>query len=348
MNDEVLALLAANAAAGRPCALATVVRTESPTSAHPGDAAVITADGRLHGWVGGSCSDPLVRREALRALADGLPRLVRIVPSATVEERREEGELTVATTCPSGGALDIFVDPQLPRALLVVVGDSPAARMLVQLGGVSGFRTCAVHPGAVAADFPGASRVLSSLDDVGTLAGAPDVWVVVATMGHYDEEGLEAVLGLPLADVALVASERRAAAVVAGLRARGVDEAQIARVRTPAGAHRGGTQEEIALHALDDVVVRRREGLARLRVAAGASPSQGDLGRALEGSAPQGDSTRGLELAFATDPVCGMTVDVATSMHRVEHGGATYHFCCAGCARQFEAQPSRFLTAGTA
>jgi xanthine dehydrogenase accessory factor len=320
MKDDVLALLAANAAAGEPCALATVVRTESPTSAHPGDAAVITADGRLHGWVGGSCSEPLVRREALRAIADGQPRLVRIVPSAEVDERREGGELTVATTCPSGGALDIFVDPQLPKPLLVVVGESPAARALLQLGTVSGFRT----------------RAVSSLDDVGELAGASDVWAVVATMGHYDEEGLEAVLSLPAADVSLVASERRADAALAGLRARGLSEEQVARVRTPAGAHRGGTQEEIALHALDDIVVRRREKLARLRTSA---PSTLPLA---------GVAAATVVPAFATDPVCGMTVDVATSVHHAEHDGATFHFCCAGCARQFAGEPSRFVTAGSA
>jgi YHS domain-containing protein len=31
-------------------------------------------------------------------------------------------------------------------------------------------------------------------------------------------------------------------------------------------------------------------------------------------------------------------VDLATSMHRVERGGEVFHFCCAGCARRFEAE----------
>ena len=45
----------------------------------------------------------------------------------------------------------------------------------------------------------------------------------------------------------------------------------------------------------------------------------------------------------ARDPVCGMSVDPATSKHRVEHGGATYHFCCAGCAAKFSADPAKYL-----
>ena len=148
IDDAPDLLLAENAASGRPCALATVVRTESPTSAHPGDKAVITDDGELHGWIGGSCSDALVRREALVAMTDGLPRLVRIRPDVEALETRTGGELTVATTCPSGGTLDIFIDPHLPKPLLAVIGESPAARTLIELGRIVGFRTCGVHPGA--------------------------------------------------------------------------------------------------------------------------------------------------------------------------------------------------------
>jgi xanthine dehydrogenase accessory factor len=314
-------LLAENAASGRPCALATVVRTESPTSAHPGDKAVITADGELHGWIGGSCSDALVRREALVAMSDGLPRLVRIRPDADTGETRTGGELTVATTCPSGGTLDIFIDPHLPKPLLVVIGESPAARTLVELGRIVGFRTCGVHPGASAADFPRADRVLNSLD-LSSLAGERDCWVVVATMGHYDDDGVQAALALDDADVALVASVRRSAAVMETLRQRGVSDEQRARVRAPAGARRAGAQEEIALHALAEVVALRNERMTANPVAAPA---------ALAG--------------FAVDPVCAMTVDTKDAAHTATHDGATYFFCCSGCREQFVAEPARFLRA---
>lgn len=45
----------------------------------------------------------------------------------------------------------------------------------------------------------------------------------------------------------------------------------------------------------------------------------------------------------ATDPVCGMSVDPATSKHRFEHDGATFHFCCAGCRTKFAADPAKYL-----
>ena len=324
IEDALLRLLAEHAASSTPCALATVVRTEAPTSAHPGDKAVITADGTLHGWIGGSCSEPLVRREALLAIADGLPRLVRIRPDPTVSETRSGNELTVATTCPSGGALDIFIDPQLPKPLLLVVGGSPAARMLVRLGADVGYRSVAVHTAATASDFPGADHVLDDLAGVSSLPSHAEVWAVVATMGHYDEEALTAALQLDDADIALVASERRAQAVFAVLRSQGIADEQIARVRTPAGGQRGrgGTQEEIALHALDEIVELRR---ARLNAA-----------RTLQPAAVTG---------FTTDPVCGMTVDMSDSRHQREWRGQTFHFCCAACAESFDAEPERFAAA---
>lgn len=298
--------------------LATVVRCEPPTSARPGDKAVITGDGRLHGWIGGSCSEPIVRREALRALAEGTPQLVRIVPSPDVKQTRKKGELTVATTCPSGGALDIFIEPRLPKPLLLVFGDSPAARTLVQMGSLAGFRTAAVHPGARTEDFAGASLVLGSLDIAAAHPGT-DTWAVVATMGHYDEEALEAALSHPAVEVDLIASNRRSAAVRAALRDRGLPEGVVNRIRTPVGRVRGTSQEEIALLALAEIVTaRRRRGHVPAVVGAPA-------------------------VVFATDQVCGMTVDPLTAKEKTDYNGATYWFCCAGCRVEFEKDPQHYL-----
>ena len=277
--------------------LATVVRCDPPTSAKPGDKAVITADGRLRGWIGGSCSEPLVRREALRALADGTPRLVKIVPAEAAKATRRRGELTMATTCPSGGALDIFIEPQLPKPLLMVFGETPAAETLVRMAELTGFRTRLVARGG-----------LASLG-----APGPDAWAVVATMGHYDEEALEAALALPELKVALVASRKRSAAVLDALRAHGLGEETLARVHAPAGRLRGATQEEIALLVLADVVgERRRHGPAHRSAAAEEAAA-----------------------VFATDPICGMAVEVKPGALTAEREGVTHYFCGPGCRTSF-------------
>jgi len=278
--------------------LATVVRCEAPTSARPGDKAIITADGRLRGWIGGSCSEPVVRREALRALDEGTPRLVRIVGDSEVKQSRKAGELTIGTTCPSGGSLDIFIEPQMPKPLLLVFGDSPAAATLVRLAELTGFRT----------------RLVGQAE-VPTFETPPgDAYAVIATMGHFDEEALEAALSHPDLDVSLIASTRRASAVRVELLRRGMGEDAVARIHTPAGKVRGGTQEEIALLALAEVVASRH-------------------GRATRHALPIGS-----DVTFATDPVCGMTVDVTTAVHVVEHDNNKVYFCSAGCQATYESQ----------
>jgi xanthine dehydrogenase accessory factor len=279
-----------------------VVRCEAPTSARPGDKAVITADGRLRGWIGGSCSEPVVRREALRALDEGTPRLVHIVGDSEVKQTRTHDELTVGTTCPSGGSLDIFIEPQLPKPLLLVFGDSPAASTLVRLAGLTGFRARQV----VQAD-------LASLD-----VPTGDAYGIVATMGHFDEDALEAALSRPHLEVSLIASARRAAAVRAELLRRGLGEDAIARIHSPAGKLRGGTQEEIALLALAEVVSTRRKQAAK-PLAMAAPTAQ-----------------------IATDPVCGMTVDVPNAVHILEHEGRTFYFCSAGCRAEFDREPAKY------
>ena len=46
---------------------------------------------------------------------------------------------------------------------------------------------------------------------------------------------------------------------------------------------------------------------------------------------------------IATDPVCGMQVDAATSQLSIEHEGTIYWFCGKGCLLEFRDDPARFL-----
>src|SRR5215510_11625232 len=70
-------------AEGEPFVIATVVAYISPQSAKPGSKAIIKADGSISGWIGGGCVQPIVVREAQKALNTGKPKLVSITPEAT-------------------------------------------------------------------------------------------------------------------------------------------------------------------------------------------------------------------------------------------------------------------------
>jgi len=116
-----------------PYASATVVHVQRPTSARPGDSAIVYADGRIEGFVGGVCAESTVRIHALRAIASGEPVLLRILPGEGDWTQDEEGIVTVQNSCLSGGALQIFVQPHLPALRLTVFGSAPVARAVAEL-----------------------------------------------------------------------------------------------------------------------------------------------------------------------------------------------------------------------
>src|ERR671928_1285015 len=130
---------AAELARGRvPFVQATVVRAQRPASAHAGDTALVRADGAIDGFVGGSCAEASVREYGLKVLAAGQPLLLRIVPEAGAAVA-EEGAVTVANPCLSGGSVEIFLEPRVPAPRVLVVGQTPIAAALAELGGPLGF-----------------------------------------------------------------------------------------------------------------------------------------------------------------------------------------------------------------
>ena len=288
----------------RPFALVTVVRTEPATSARVGNRAIVFADGTMEGWVGGGCIKPTARREALAALEEGAPRLVRITPDTAVTQ---PGVRMAQMTCASEGTADLYVEPFLPRPTLVVVGDSPVAATLAAIAPPLGFRLLRIEAEPTADDVP----------------YPQDTWMAVATLGESDEDAVETGVRLGLPYVGLVASERRAGRVFEELRARGLDEEALEVVRSPAGLPiDAGGQDGISLSIMAEIFALRAE----LR----------------PGVTKEGPET--YKAAQATDPVCGMAVEVASARHVSEHAGESYYFCCPGCKRAFESEPGKYAS----
>jgi xanthine dehydrogenase accessory factor len=323
-------------AAGASFAVATVVAVRRPTSARPGARGIVHPDGTIEGWVGGSCAQPVVIREALRALVDGQPRLLRLSKEAPAEGRRADGIVELVMSCHSGGTLEIYVEPHLPAPSLWIAGSTPIAGALVGLGAAAGWRVSLFDPVAEAEAFPAAERVMRD-GDLRRLDPAMAPYVVVATQGQWDEEALAAALRREASYVGLVASPTRAAAVRTWLREEnGMAEERLAALKAPAGVDLGAeTPEEIAISILAELVQVRRG-----RASWVASP-----GPAAAGQAVESDS-----LAIARpddivtlDPVCGMTVDPAHARHLAEHDGTIYAFCSIGCRTAFVKEPAAWL-----
>jgi xanthine dehydrogenase accessory factor len=335
---SIFARVAELEAAGRPFAVAMVVAVRKPTSARPGASGIVHPDGAIEGWVGGSCAQPVVVREALRALADGQPRLLRLSRDGPGEGRRADGVIELVMTCHSGGTLEIYVEPHVPAASLWVVGTTPIAGALARLGAAAGWRVTVIDPVAEIDAFPGAERVHVSADIRG-LDPEASPFVVVASQGIWDEEAVGLALTREASYVGLVASPTRAAVVRDWLREETtVGDERIAALRAPAGLDLGAeTAEEIALSILAELVQVRRG-----RADFVTSPGPATLAGALPDTISLEPVVDDIVLV---DPVCGMTVDRAHARHLAEHDGVVYAFCSIGCRTRFIKEPVTFLTA---
>jgi xanthine dehydrogenase accessory factor len=257
----------------QPYALVTVLRVIAPASARPGDKAVVNADGIQQGWIGGGCAQPAVLRTVRLALADGRARVIRIAPADDGSVRELGDVLEFGMACHSGGTLELFVDPMLPRARLVIVGDSPLAAALAGLAPRVGLPVTVVAHGADPGRFTDAERVLTSDDAAADVASqiAPGSFVVVATQGRRDLQGLRLALTLQARQVFFVASARKAQVLKDALVTAGHDAAAVGAIVAPAGQAIGAqTPEEIALSVLAAVVAARRGGAAAAAGAVGA------------------------------------------------------------------------------
>lgn len=305
-----------------PFVLAVVVRRQPASSSQAGDMALITASGAFHGWLGGSCTQPTVVREAQRALIEGEPRLVVLAPDPETERR--PGIAVFPMTCNSGGTVEIYLEPILPAPRLVVFGVSPTARALVKLGKAMGYSVVAVDPAAEPDLFPGADQVVTDPGRSPRLF-APSHgprYVVVATLGERDESAIRDALAMTPDYLGVVASRKRFATMREILLSGGVKAAAIDSIHSPAGLNiKAERPEEIALSILAEIVEQQRAAPEnKVEEEELAVPSSGT----------------------AIDPICGMTVMIANARHTAEHDGRTWYFCCGGCRERFLAAPAQY------
>ncbi|AQA03786.1 carbon monoxide dehydrogenase accessory protein [Mycobacterium sp. MS1601] len=229
-----------------PFVHATVVRAQQPTSAHTGDEAILLADGTIEGFVGGQCAQTSVRRAALGALQAGESVLLRVLPDGDIHFPEAPGACVVVNPCLSGGALEIFLVPEVPPPLLHICGTTPIAEALAQL-------------------CTGLGYDMTRDGDSADLAGVSAV--VIASHGGAEAVQIRAALNAGVGYIGLVASRTRGASVLAELE---LDDTERPRIHTPVGLAIGArTPAEIAVSILAEVIRGIRiDGLAP---AAGAS-----------------------------------------------------------------------------
>ena len=315
---------------GEPFVIATVVAYISPQSAKPGSKAVIKADGSISGWIGGGCVQPIVVREAQKALNTGKPKLVSISPEATHGDWK--GVEAYEMTCQGGGSLEIYLEPVLPKPVLLIVGNSPVAQILAGLGRLLDFKVYVADPEATQEQFPGDDVALTDLE---SLKGRIDSssYVVVATMGNGDEAGLEAVVGTQPQYLGLVASKEKARSLFQYIRDKGTPDEDIARVKCPAGLELGAeTLPEIALSVMAEIT-RLRRVVSEQHL----EPVKSSKVASLPVMQKTAESP-----AESIDPVCGMTVATENAIYKTVLEEKTVYFCSLRCKVAFERTPQQY------
>lgn len=272
-----------------PFVTATVIRAASPTSVRPGDSALVLADGTIDGFVGGVCTQASVRLHAARALETGEALILRLIPGAPPrdgDEKAEDGLIVDHNVCLSGGTLEIFLEPQLPAPRILIAGDTPIARALSDVAGAAGYAVVLGEPDALHPD-------------------ASDSAVIAASHGDAEEGVLSQALEAGVGYVALVASDKRGAAVRESL---DVPDALREQLHTPAGLAIGArTPEEIAIAILAELVAERVAG-------------------------PRSAVT---SAATAIDPICGMTVTASEASIHLDIDSERVYFCSEGCRKAY-------------
>jgi xanthine dehydrogenase accessory factor len=293
---------AALRAARVPFVRARVILAEAPTSAKPGDEAIVTLDGDIEGFVGGVCAEATVRDQSLALLAGDGPGgavVLRITPTAENGRPAQPGKRVVHNPCLSGGTIEVFLETEVPPLLVVVAGRAPIATALRALGSSAGFE---MWPHQGSGQLP------------------PDTAaVVVASHGAGEEELLVTALSVGVPYVGLVASRRRGRAVVDAL---SLDEELKARVHTPAGLDIGArTPEEVALSILAEIVAVRPR----------PRPADPPPVAAAAGSALAIDPVCGMSVRVGPGV-----------WHLTEPGGPDVWFCGRGCHDAYRADPDSY------
>jgi xanthine dehydrogenase accessory factor len=254
-------------------------------------------------------------------MADGRPRLLRISPAGP--SGSEEGVVDYTMTCHSGGSLDIFIEPVLPKPRIVILGRSLVAQTLARLGKAVGYAVTVIAPGIERENFPDADRI-SEVLDLSSMKMTPNTYVVVSTQGQHDEEALEQAIRSGAPYVAFVASPQKARNILDSLGERGIAREQLSRVKAPAGLEIGAVSpEEIAVSILAEIVQAGRvkpDSIEIRETTALVAPAKGE----------------------AKDPICGMIVDTSQGKYKSEYHGITFYFCCAGCKQRFEKEPEKY------
>ena len=318
--DKVMALRNSTEA----YATAMIVRRKTPSSGKPGDKAVITSDGKIHGWIGGGCTRGIVLKEALLSMKDRKPRLVLI----TKDQKKNNLSNTkiYSMTCQSGGEVEVYIEPVMPTPQLVIFGNSHIGMALAKIAKAMDYSVDVVQNVVDKNVYPTADK-LHGIKDFEINENHRNCYTIVCTQGEGDLEALHKAISMESQYLAFVSSPIKAQAIYTDLRGMGITFDQLKKIKSPAGLNLGAKlPEEVAISILAEIIKKFRVDNEQT-----AKPQAEKL------TMPAGD--------YYMNPVCNIPIQKSTAKHVLEHAGEKVYFCCDGCKVSFEKDPAKYIPA---
>lgn len=326
MHESFLTKAASLSSNNEPYATAYIVRRKNPSSGKPGDKAIITKDGQIHGWIGGGCTRGIVLKEALLAMRDRKPRLVHISPNAL--EQDGGGTKLYKMTCQSGGEVEVYIEPVLPKPQLLIFGSSHISMALAQVAKAMEYRVQVVMSAVDSSLFPGVDGIIDLAEFAPEQVGK-NPYVVVCTQGEGDAEALATALSLNSEYLSFVASRMKANGIYRELHDKGIEFDRLSVIKTPAGLDIGAkTPHEVAISILAEII-------QVFRSAEAATEANGGKADNMEVELSNED--------YYLNPVCNIPIQKSTAKHVLEYEGEKVYFCCDGCKVSFEREPEKYM-----
>lgn len=248
---------------GEVFCVATIIRTADSTSARPGAKAVIVSNGDLHGFVGGGCVTGAVRRGALECLETNEPKVIRIKPKdSAVSAVDVDGVQLHKSSCPSGGTIEVFLEPMRSPRTLLICGASPIAQAILPLAKGLGYSVVVAALPEDQGKMPGAAMYLDDFQ-IDELKLSTNDAAIVTTQGKRDRDALCAVVNSHAGYIGMVCSRKK----LRSLKHTLTGEVQslgrgFAKLHAPAGLHIGAVgPEELAMAVMCEIIAHHRQYL---------------------------------------------------------------------------------------
>lgn len=305
-------------------ATATIVRRRQPSSGKPGDKAIITTDGNVHGWIGGGCTRGIVIKEALLAMQDRKPRFVSIAPEKKMNTF--DNTKTYTMTCQSGGEVEVYIEPIMPNPQLIIFGTSHISMSLARLAKAIDYRVDVYATTPESQVFDGVDH-LRSLDQLEPSKVNPNAHLIVCTQGEGDAQALHSALSIGSSYLSFVASRKKANAIFREVRALGASFDQLKTIKTPAGIDiHAKTPDEVAISILAEIINHYR------------NPSEQSQSPSVDDIELQNDD-------LYINPVCKIPIRKSTAKYVLDYKEEKVYFCCDGCKVSFEKNPAQYMEA---